>query len=158
MENLIVSFIWSCHWWRIEVVEAQLEGLSFSVLICVVIEVCHLCTSANYFNINTLFSYNWYLTNIRIIIPWAYLSCMLMDYAILYANIIYYHHMLVYLGCWGHVADINLWVACSMVVFIERSDEVGSWSCIVRFFFYIEYLGLELISTVIPYVVVYPMP
>jgi hypothetical protein len=40
------------------VVEAQLEGLSFLVPICVVTEVCHLCTFADYFNRNTLFSSN----------------------------------------------------------------------------------------------------
>jgi hypothetical protein len=40
------------------VLEAQLEGLSFSVLICTVTEVCHLCTSTDYFNRNTLFSSN----------------------------------------------------------------------------------------------------
>jgi hypothetical protein len=40
------------------VVEAQLEGLSFSVPICVIIEVCHLYTFVDYFNINTLFSSN----------------------------------------------------------------------------------------------------
>jgi hypothetical protein len=40
------------------VVEAQLEGLSFSVPICVVTEVCHLYTSADYVNRNTLFSSN----------------------------------------------------------------------------------------------------
>jgi hypothetical protein len=40
------------------VVEAQLEGLSFSVMICVVTKVCHLYTSVDYFNRNTLFSSN----------------------------------------------------------------------------------------------------
>jgi hypothetical protein len=40
------------------VVEAQLDGLSFLVPTCVVTEVCHLCTSADYFNRNTLFSSN----------------------------------------------------------------------------------------------------
>ena len=113
-------------WWRIELVEAHLEGLSFSVPICAVTKVCHLCTSTDYFNRNTLLSSNWYLENIWIIIPWEYFSCMLMDYVDLYANIIYYHHMLVYLGCWGQVAGIKIWAVCSMVVFIERLDEVGS--------------------------------
>jgi hypothetical protein len=40
------------------VVEFQLEGISFLILICVVIEVCHLYTSVDYFNRNTLFSSN----------------------------------------------------------------------------------------------------
>jgi hypothetical protein len=40
------------------VVEAQLEGLSFSILICAFVEVRHLCTSTDYFNRNTLFSSN----------------------------------------------------------------------------------------------------
>jgi hypothetical protein len=35
---------------RIEVVEDELEGIGLSVLICVVIEVCHLCTSIEYIN------------------------------------------------------------------------------------------------------------
>jgi hypothetical protein len=51
---------------------------------------------------------------------------MLMDYVNLYDDIIYYHHMLVYLGFLGQVVAIKLWVACSMVVFFERLDEVGS--------------------------------
>jgi hypothetical protein len=41
------------------VVKAQLEGLSFSVPICVVTKVCHLCTFADYINRNTLFSSNY---------------------------------------------------------------------------------------------------
>jgi hypothetical protein len=41
------------------VVKTQLEGLSFSILICVVIEVCHLCTYVDYINRNTLFSSNY---------------------------------------------------------------------------------------------------
>jgi hypothetical protein len=40
------------------VVEAQLEGLSFSVPICVVTEVCHLYTSVDYVDRNTIFSSN----------------------------------------------------------------------------------------------------
>jgi hypothetical protein len=40
------------------VVEAQLEGLSFSVPICADTKVCHTYTSADYFNRNTLFSSN----------------------------------------------------------------------------------------------------
>jgi hypothetical protein len=43
------------------VVKAQVEGLSFSVLICVVTEFCHLCTSVDYINRNTLFSSNYML-------------------------------------------------------------------------------------------------
>jgi hypothetical protein len=43
---------------NIEVVEAQLEGLSFLVLICAITEVCHLCTYVDYINRNTLFSSN----------------------------------------------------------------------------------------------------
>ena len=125
---------------------------------CVITKVCHLYTFVDYFNINTLFLSNWYLDNIWIIIPWTYLSCMLMDYAILYASIIYYHHMLVYLGCWGQVAGITIWVVCSTVVFIEHPDEVGYLSCLVIIFIYISYLGLELIYAVILCVVVYPMP
>jgi hypothetical protein len=46
------------------VVDAQLEVLSFLVLICVIAEVCHLHTPADYFNRNTLFSSNSYLANI----------------------------------------------------------------------------------------------
>jgi hypothetical protein len=41
------------------VVKAQVEGLGFLVLICVVTKVCNLCTSANYINRNTLFSSNY---------------------------------------------------------------------------------------------------
>jgi hypothetical protein len=41
------------------VVKAQLEGLSFSVPICVVTEVCHLCTYVDYINRNTIFSSNY---------------------------------------------------------------------------------------------------
>jgi hypothetical protein len=37
---------------RIEVVEGQLEGLTCSVMIYVITEVCHLCTYAGYFNRN----------------------------------------------------------------------------------------------------------
>jgi hypothetical protein len=74
-------------------------GISFLVLICIVIEVCHLFTSVDYFNRNTIFLSNGYLENILIIIPWEYLSCILMDYAKLYSNITYYHHMLMYIGC-----------------------------------------------------------
>jgi hypothetical protein len=43
------------------VVKAQVEGLSFSVPICVITEVCHLCTSVDYINRNTLFSSNYML-------------------------------------------------------------------------------------------------
>jgi hypothetical protein len=43
------------------VVKAQLEGLSFSILICVVTKVCHLCTSIDYINRNTLFLSNYIL-------------------------------------------------------------------------------------------------
>jgi hypothetical protein len=41
------------------VVKAQLEGLGFSVLICVVTEFCHTCTFLDYINKNTLFSSNY---------------------------------------------------------------------------------------------------
>jgi hypothetical protein len=68
------------------VVKAQLEGLSFSVPICVVTEVCHLCTYVDYINRNTLFSSN-YMCKYLYYFPWAYLLYMLMDYASLYANI-----------------------------------------------------------------------
>ena len=132
-----------------------MEGLSFSVSICAITEACHLCTSTDYFNRNNLFSSNRYLANIWIIIPWAYLSCMLMDYANVYANIIYYHHMLVYLNCWVEVVGIKLWVACSTVVFIECLEEVGSLYFPVGIYIYISYLGLELISAVILSIVVY---
>jgi len=114
---------------------AQLEGLSFLIPRCFVTKVCWLYTYFDYFNRNSLFSYNWYLPNIWIIIPWAYLSCMLMDYANLYSNIIYYHHILAYLGCWGKVVGIKPWVACSTMVFIELSDEVGSWPCLISISF-----------------------
>jgi hypothetical protein len=43
------------------VVKAQVEGLSFSVMICVDTEVCHLCTYVDYINGNTLFSSNYML-------------------------------------------------------------------------------------------------
>jgi hypothetical protein len=49
-------------------------------------------------------------------------------------------------------------VECSMVVFIERPDEVGSLSCLFSMFVYIKYLRLELISAVILSIVAYPMP
>jgi hypothetical protein len=42
-------------------VKAQLEGLSFLVLICDVKKVCHLCTYVYYINRNTLFSSNYML-------------------------------------------------------------------------------------------------
>jgi hypothetical protein len=50
------------------VVKAQLEGLNFWVPICVVTEVCHLCTSIDYININTLliFLIQLYVKNICI--------------------------------------------------------------------------------------------
>jgi hypothetical protein len=44
-----------------------------------------------------------------------------------------------------------------MIVFIERLDEVGSLSCFVRIFVYIEHLGLELIFSFIPSILVYPI-
>jgi hypothetical protein len=44
------------------------------------------------------------------------------------------------------------------VVFFKRPDKVGSLSCLVSIFVYISYLRLELISAVIPSVVVYSMP
>jgi hypothetical protein len=44
------------------------------------------------------------------------------------------------------------------MVFYERPNEVGTLSCLVRIFIYIAYLRLELISTVILSVVVYPKP
>jgi hypothetical protein len=72
-----------------------------------------------------------------------------MDYAIKCANIIYYHHMLVFLGCCRLVAGILLWVKCSMVYFIKRLDEVGFLSCLVSILVYISYLRLELISAFI---------
>ena len=108
MDNLIVSFIWACLLWRIQVVEAQLEGLRFSVPVCASTKVCHICTYVDHFNRNTIFSSNWYLENIWIVIPWAYFSWMLMDYANLYSNMIYHHHMLAYLGCWGKVIGVKL--------------------------------------------------
>jgi hypothetical protein len=43
------------------------------------------------------------------------------------------------------------------MVLIEHPDEVGSLSCLVIIFIYIAYLRLELISIVIPSIVVYPM-
>jgi hypothetical protein len=49
------------------VVKAQLEGLSFSVPICVVTEVCHLCTYVDYINRNTLFSSN-YMSQIFVLL------------------------------------------------------------------------------------------
>ena len=86
---------------RIEVVEAQLEGLSFSVPICVVTKKFHLCNFVDYINRNTLFSSNWYIVNICITFHGNIFLFLLMDYDNLYANIIYHFHMLVYLGCWG---------------------------------------------------------
>jgi hypothetical protein len=41
-----------------------------------------------------------------------------------------------------------------MVFFIERPNEVGYLSCLVSMFLYIAYLRLELVSAVIPFVVV----
>jgi hypothetical protein len=40
------------------VVEAQLEGLSFLVSICVGTKLCHIYAYADYFNRNMLFSSN----------------------------------------------------------------------------------------------------
>ena len=42
-------------------VNAQLEGFSFSVSICVIIEVFHLCASTNYTNRNIIFLSNYML-------------------------------------------------------------------------------------------------
>jgi hypothetical protein len=53
--------------WMIEVVKAQVEGLSFSVPICVNIEVCHLCTSVDYINRNNIFSSN-YMSQIFVLL------------------------------------------------------------------------------------------
>jgi hypothetical protein len=50
---------------------------------------------------------------------------MLMDYASLYANVIYNFHMLVYLGYLGQVAGIKISVVSSTMAFLERPDEVG---------------------------------
>jgi hypothetical protein len=49
------------------VVKAQLEGLSFLVLICAITTVCHLCTSVDYININTLLSSN-YMSKIFVLL------------------------------------------------------------------------------------------
>jgi hypothetical protein len=43
------------------VVKAQLEGLSFSILISMVTKVFRLCTSIDYINRNTIFSSNYML-------------------------------------------------------------------------------------------------
>jgi len=73
--KIFLSWDGELHWllllvslplWRIEVVEAQLEGLSFLVLLCVISEVCHLCSSVDYINRNTLFSSIRYIANICI--------------------------------------------------------------------------------------------
>jgi hypothetical protein len=72
-----------------------------------------------------------------------------MDYVIECANIIYYHHMLVFLGCSGLVVGVLLWIKCSMVDFIERLDKVGLLSYVDSIFVYIAYLRLELIYAVI---------
>jgi energy-converting hydrogenase Eha subunit E len=58
-----------------------------------------------------------------------------MDYVIECANIIYYHHILVLLGCLGLVAGISLWVKCSMVDFIEHLDEVGIYIVFLAYLF-----------------------
>ena len=50
---------------RIEVVKAQVEGLSFSILIRVVMQVYHVSTYVDYINRNTIFSSN-YVANICI--------------------------------------------------------------------------------------------
>jgi hypothetical protein len=80
------------------VVKAQLEGLSFLVpyvsLQKFVTYVLLLITL-----IEILFSRPIICHKYLYYFPWAYLLCMLMDYASLYANIIYNFHMLVYLGC-----------------------------------------------------------
>ena len=50
--------------------------------------------------------------------PWAYLLYMLMDYASLYANVSYNFHMLVYLGYWGHMDVLRMYLcllSCSCV-------------------------------------------
>jgi hypothetical protein len=49
------------------VVKDQLERLSFSVPICVVTKVCHLCTFFYYINRNTLFSSN-YMSQIFVLL------------------------------------------------------------------------------------------
>jgi hypothetical protein len=72
-----------------------------------------------------------------------------MDYAIECAKIVYYHHMLAFLGCCGLVAGIFLWVKCSTMYFIEHLDEVRLLSYITSIFVYIAYLRIELISTFI---------
>ena len=113
-------------------------------------EVCNSFTSIDYILIEILFSrpIN-YLANIWIFIPWAYLLWMLMDYAIECDKIIDYHHMVLFLGFWGQVVGVFLWVKCSMVDFIEHLDGVGILSYLDSIFFYIAYLRLELISVVI---------
>jgi hypothetical protein len=79
------------------VVKAQLEGLSFSVsyvsLQKFVTYVLLLITL-----IEILFSRPIICHKYLYYFPWAYLLCMLMDYASLYANILYNFHMIVYLG------------------------------------------------------------
>jgi hypothetical protein len=60
------------------VVEARLEGFSFSVPICVVTEVCHLCTYVDYFNRNTIFSFQ--------LISCKYLNYYSMGIFVMYVN------------------------------------------------------------------------
>jgi hypothetical protein len=72
-----------------------------------------------------------------------------MDYAIECASILYYHHMLSFLGCQALVSGIFLWVKCSTMDFIERLDEVGILYFLSSIFVYIAYLRIELISAVI---------
>ena len=59
IENLIVSLIWSCLWWRIELVEAQLEGTWFlDSEMCWHKKKSFIHFYWSYFNRNTLFASN----------------------------------------------------------------------------------------------------
>ena len=129
-----LAFGGGLKWWR-----PSWKELSLTVLNRVNTEVCNIFTSADHLLIEILFSHPIDILKIYwIIIPWAYLSCLLMDYAIECANIIYYHHMLVLLGCWGLVAGIFLWFKVSTMDFIECLDEVGLLSCLSSIFAYIK--------------------
>ena len=84
MENLIVSLIWACLWWR-----PSWKELSFSIPNYANMEVCNIFTYVDHLLIEILFSRPIDILQIYwIIIPWVYLSCLLMDYAIECANII----------------------------------------------------------------------
>jgi hypothetical protein len=82
-------------WWK-----PSWKGLSFSILRRVDMEVYHSYTYVDHILIEILFSRPIDVLQIFELLFHGHIcyEC-LMDYSIICANIIYYHDMLVYLGC-----------------------------------------------------------